>query len=79
MTITSSQTGAFTSAPFLLRRRSRFVQSASKTLGVTEDAAKTLLKIVGEDANIPEDKLAEALATTRDSRRLPFKRAGKGG
>ena len=26
MTITSSQTGAFTSAPFLLRRRSRFVQ-----------------------------------------------------
>ena len=27
MTITSSQTGAFTSAPFLLRRRSRFVQS----------------------------------------------------
>ena len=33
----------------------------SKTLGVTEDAAKTLLKIVGEDANIPDDKLAEAL------------------
>ena len=28
MTITSSQTGGFTSAPFLLRRRSRFVQSA---------------------------------------------------
>jgi tetratricopeptide (TPR) repeat protein len=34
----------------------------SKTLGVTEDAAKTLLKIVGEDPNIPEDKLAEALS-----------------
>jgi len=33
----------------------------SKTLGVTEDAAKNLLRIVGEDANIPEDKLAEAL------------------
>ena len=33
----------------------------SKTLGVTEDAAKTLLKIVGEDQNIPDDKLAEAL------------------
>ena len=32
-----------------------------KTLGVTEDAAKTLLKIVGEDTNIPDDKLAEAL------------------
>ena len=30
MTITSSQTGGFTSAPFLLRRRSRFVQSALK-------------------------------------------------
>jgi tetratricopeptide (TPR) repeat protein len=35
----------------------------SKTLGVTEDAAKSLLKVVGEDAaNIPEDKLAEALS-----------------
>ena len=34
----------------------------SKTLGVTEDAAKTLLRIVGEDPNIPEDKLAEALS-----------------
>ena len=34
----------------------------SKTLGVTEDAAKTLLKIVGEDQNVPEDKLAEALS-----------------
>ena len=33
----------------------------SKTLGVTEDAAKTLLKIVGEDSTIPENKLAEAL------------------
>jgi tetratricopeptide (TPR) repeat protein len=33
----------------------------SKTLGVTEGAAKTLLKIVGEDPNIPDDKLAEAL------------------
>src|SRR5260370_11861263 len=34
----------------------------SKTLGVTEDAAKTVLKIVGEDPNIPDDKLAEALS-----------------
>jgi tetratricopeptide (TPR) repeat protein len=33
----------------------------SKTLGVTEDAAKTLLKIVGDDPNVPDDKLAEAL------------------
>jgi hypothetical protein len=39
----------------------RIVQ-ISKTLGVTEDAAKTLLKIVGEDSNVPEDKLAEALS-----------------
>jgi hypothetical protein len=38
------------------------IADISKTLGVTEDAAKTLLKIVGEDANIPEDKLAEALS-----------------
>jgi GTP1/Obg family GTP-binding protein len=29
---------------------------------VAEDAAKTLLKIVGEDPNIPEDKFAEALS-----------------
>jgi hypothetical protein len=36
------------------------IDKISKTLGVTEDAAKTLLRIVGEDPNIPEDKLAEA-------------------
>ncbi len=34
----------------------------SKTLGVTEGAAETLLKIIGEDPNIPVDKLAEALS-----------------
>jgi tetratricopeptide (TPR) repeat protein len=39
----------------------RIVQ-ISKALGVTEDAAAKLLKIVGEDPNIPEDKLAEALS-----------------
>ena len=38
------------------------IDKISKTLGVTEDAAKTLLKIVGEDPNIPDDKLAEALS-----------------
>ena len=37
------------------------ITDISKTLGVTEDAAKSLLKIVGEDPNIPDDKLAEAL------------------
>jgi tetratricopeptide (TPR) repeat protein len=34
----------------------------SKTLGVTEDSAEKLLKIVGEDPNIPADRLAEALS-----------------
>lgn len=38
------------------------IVEVSKALGVTEDAAKTLLKIVGEDPNIPEDKLADALS-----------------
>jgi tetratricopeptide (TPR) repeat protein len=38
------------------------VVQISKTLGVTEDAAEKLLKIVGEDPNIPEDKLGEALS-----------------
>jgi hypothetical protein len=37
------------------------IADISKTLGVTEDAAKTLLKIVGEDPNVPDDKLADAL------------------
>ena len=40
----------------------RQIADISKTLGVTENAAKTLLKIVGEDPNIPDDKLAEALS-----------------
>jgi tetratricopeptide (TPR) repeat protein len=40
----------------------REIADISKMLGVTENAAKTLLKIVGEDANVPEDKLAEALS-----------------
>ena len=40
----------------------RELADVSKTLGVTENAAKTLLKIVGEDPNIPEDKVAEALS-----------------
>lgn len=49
----------------------RQIVDISKTLGVTEDAAKTLLKIVGEDPNIPEDKLAEALSrVAADYKRL---------
>ncbi len=48
----------------------RLVQ-VSKTLGVTEDAAKTLLKIVGQDPNVAEDKLAEALTkVANDYKRL---------
>lgn len=38
----------------------RIVQ-ISEALGVTKDAAEKLLKIVGEDQNIPDDKLGEAL------------------
>jgi hypothetical protein len=39
----------------------RQIRDVSRTLGVTEDAAKSLLKIVGEGPNVPDDKLAEAL------------------
>jgi tetratricopeptide (TPR) repeat protein len=43
----------------------------SKTLGVTEGAAKTLLKNVGEDPDVSEDKLAEALSrAAEDYKRL---------
>ena len=38
------------------------IVEVSKTLGVTEDAAAKLLKIVGQDPNIPEGKLGEALS-----------------
>jgi tetratricopeptide (TPR) repeat protein len=37
------------------------ITDISKTLGVTEDAARKLLKNVGQDPNVSEDKLAEAL------------------
>ena len=47
------------------------VDKVSRTLGLTESAAKNLLKIVGDDANVPEDKLAEALTkAAEDYRRL---------
>jgi tetratricopeptide (TPR) repeat protein len=43
----------------------------SRTLSVTEDAAKSLLKIVGEDPNFSEDRLAEALTkAAADYKRL---------
>ena len=47
------------------------VDKVSKTLGLTESAAKNLLRIVGDDANVSEDKLAEALTkAAADYRRL---------
>jgi hypothetical protein len=47
------------------------IDKISKTLGVTEDAVRSLLKIVGEDSNIPNDKLAEALGkAAKDYKRL---------
>jgi hypothetical protein len=47
------------------------IRAIGRTLDVTEDAAKTLLKVVGEDPNVPEDKLAEALTkVATDYKRL---------
>jgi hypothetical protein len=47
------------------------VDKISKALGLTESAAKNLLKIVGDDAEVPEDKLAEALTkAAEDYKRL---------
>ena len=43
----------------------------SERLGVTKSAATNLLKIVGEDPNIPDDKLAETLSkVANDYKRL---------
>jgi tetratricopeptide (TPR) repeat protein len=39
----------------------------SEKLGVTVEAARRFLKIVGEDPNIPEDKLGEALGKVADA------------
>ena len=50
------------------------IDRISETLGVTKSAAKNLLKIVGEDANIPDDKLAEVLTKVAgDYKRLQAK------
>jgi tetratricopeptide (TPR) repeat protein len=37
------------------------IRAVGKTLDITADAAKTLFKLVGEDPNVSEDKLADAL------------------
>jgi hypothetical protein len=47
------------------------IRAIGKILDITEDAAKTLLKVVGEDPNVSEDKLAEALTkVATDYKRL---------
>jgi tetratricopeptide (TPR) repeat protein len=43
----------------------------SKRLGITEEAAKTLLRIVGEQSEVPDERLAEALTkVANDYKRL---------
>jgi hypothetical protein len=56
------------------------IRAIGKTLDVTEDAAKTLLKVVGEDPNVSEDKLAEALTkVATDYKRLQSQAAAAAG
>jgi tetratricopeptide (TPR) repeat protein len=53
------------------------IEKISNTLGVTQDAARTLLKIVGDDPNIPDDKRDEALTkVASDFKRLRVQVAG---
>jgi len=43
----------------------------SKRLGITEEAAKTLLRIVGEQSDVPDERLAEELIkVANDYKRL---------
>ena len=58
MTITSSQTGGFTSAPFLLRRRSRFVQSALQGVDPAALEAAFRQHASSISAPIPSDGLS---------------------
>jgi hypothetical protein len=47
------------------------ISDISKTLGVTEGAAKTLLRIVGEQPDVADERLAEALTkVAKDYKRL---------
>src|SRR5262245_37806418 len=47
------------------------ISDVSKTLGVTEEAAKTLLSIVGEQPDVPDQDLGKALAkVAADYKRL---------
>jgi hypothetical protein len=47
------------------------ITDISKTLGVTEEAAKTLLRIVSEQSDVPDERLAEVLTKiANDYKRL---------
>jgi tetratricopeptide (TPR) repeat protein len=47
------------------------IADISKRLGITEEAAKTLLRIVGEQSEVPDERLAEALTkVANDYKRL---------
>jgi hypothetical protein len=47
------------------------IASISKTLGVTEQAAKTLLRIIGEQPDVPDERLGEVLTkVATDYKRL---------
>jgi tetratricopeptide (TPR) repeat protein len=47
------------------------IETISKRLGITEDAAKTLLRIVGEQTDVPDERLAEVLTkVANDYKRL---------
>jgi tetratricopeptide (TPR) repeat protein len=53
------------------------MSAISKTLGITEGAARTLLRIVGEQPDLPVEKLAEALTKVAiDYKRLQEQVAG---
>jgi tetratricopeptide (TPR) repeat protein len=52
-------------------------KEVSKQLGVTEEAAKTLLKIVGEQTDVPDERLAEVLTrVANDYSRLKAQTSG---
>jgi tetratricopeptide (TPR) repeat protein len=47
------------------------IEGISKRLGITEEAAKTLLRIVGEQTDVPDERLAETLTkVANDYKRL---------
>src|SRR4051794_36394939 len=56
------------------------IESLSKRLGVTDEATKTLLRIVGEQTDIPDERLEETLTKiATDYKRLQEQVAGASG